>query len=82
MAEMGFKVYRFSISWSRIIPKGTGEVNPKGVEFYHNVFRELHKYNIEPLVTMSRCPSAYSTGDFSMFLLDLPFWSRYSTVVL
>jgi 6-phospho-beta-glucosidase len=30
MAEMGFKAYRFSISWTRIIPNGTGEVNPKG----------------------------------------------------
>ena len=29
MAEMGFKVYRFSISWSRILPKGIGEVNPE-----------------------------------------------------
>ena len=30
MAEMGFKTFRFSVSWSRIIPEGTGAVNPKG----------------------------------------------------
>lgn len=52
MAEMGFKVYRFSISWSRIIPEGTGAVNPKGIEYYNNLINECLKYNIIPLVTM------------------------------
>ncbi len=52
MAEMGFKVYRFSISWSRIIPDGVGEVNPKGIEFYNNIIDECIKYDIIPLVTM------------------------------
>ena len=52
MAEMGFKTYRFSISWSRIIPEGTGTVNPKGIEYYNNVINECLKYGIEPLVTM------------------------------
>jgi 6-phospho-beta-glucosidase len=52
MAEMGFKVYRFSISWSRLIPEGTGEVNPKGVEYYNNLIDECLKHNIIPLVTM------------------------------
>ena len=52
MAEMGFKTYRFSISWSRLIPEGTGAVNPKGIEYYNNLINECLKYNIEPLVTM------------------------------
>ncbi len=52
MAEMGFKAYRMSIAWPRIIPDGDGEVNPKGIEFYKNVFNECHKYGIEPVVTM------------------------------
>jgi beta-glucosidase/6-phospho-beta-glucosidase/beta-galactosidase len=52
MAEMGFKVYRFSISWSRIIPQGTGDINPKGIEYYNNVINECLKYDIVPLVTM------------------------------
>ncbi len=52
MAEMGFKSYRFSISWSRILPKGVGEVNPKGIEFYNNLIDECLKYQIEPIVTM------------------------------
>ena len=52
MAEMGFKMFRMSISWARIFPNGEGEVNPKGIEFYKNVFNECHKYGIEPLVTI------------------------------
>lgn len=52
MAEMGFKAYRFSISWSRILPTGEGKISEKGIIFYKNVFKELKKYNIEPIVTI------------------------------
>jgi len=52
MAEMGFKVYRFSISWSRLLPEGTGRVNQEGIDFYNNVIDECLKYDIIPLVTM------------------------------
>ena len=52
MAEMGFKSYRFSISWSRILPDGTGAVNPQGIAFYNNLIDECLKYGIEPIVTM------------------------------
>ncbi|BCZ44959.1 6-phospho-beta-glucosidase [Clostridium gelidum] len=53
-AEMGFKVYRMSIAWSRIFPNGDDkEPNEEGLEFYDNVFDECLKYGIEPLVTMS-----------------------------
>ena len=53
-AEMGFKIFRMSISWSRIFPKGNEDKpNQKGLDFYRNVFLELKKYNIEPLVTIS-----------------------------
>ena len=53
-AEMGFKTYRMSISWTRILPNGDDDTpNEKGVEFYRNVFTELRKYNIEPLVTIN-----------------------------
>ena len=49
MAEMGFKVYRMSIAWSRIYPNGDDEYpNEEGLKFYDNVFDELKKYNIEP----------------------------------
>ncbi len=53
-AEMGFKIFRMSISWSRIYPKGIEEKpNEEGLEFYHDVFNELKKYDIEPLVTIN-----------------------------
>lgn len=54
MAEMGFKVYRFSISWSRIYPKGDEELpNEEGLKFYDNVINECIKYKIEPFITIS-----------------------------
>lgn len=54
LAEMGFKVYRLSIAWSRIFPNGDDEYpNEAGLQFYDNIFDECLKYGIEPLVTMS-----------------------------
>lgn len=53
-AEMGFKVFRTSIAWSRIFPKGDEETpNEAGLKFYDDLFDECHKYGIEPLVTIS-----------------------------
>ena len=52
-AEMGYKVFRLSISWPRIYPTGLeDEPNEEGLKFYDEVFDECHKYGIEPLVTM------------------------------
>ncbi|MFJ7977990.1 6-phospho-beta-glucosidase [Peribacillus sp. NPDC096379] len=52
-AEMGFKCYRMSIAWSRIFPNGDDEVpNEEGLKFYDDVFDELLKYGIEPVVTL------------------------------
>ncbi len=53
-AEMGFKCLRMSISWARIFPNGDDELpNEKGLQFYDNVFDELLKYHIQPVVTLS-----------------------------
>ncbi|MCL2599059.1 MAG: glycoside hydrolase family 1 protein [Firmicutes bacterium] len=53
-AEMGFKVFRMSISWARIFPKGDETTpNQEGLEFYDRVFDTLAKHNIQPLVTLS-----------------------------
>ncbi len=51
-AEMGLKAYRFSIAWTRILPEGTGAVNPAGIRHYEDVIDECRKYKIEPIVTM------------------------------
>jgi len=54
MGEMGFKVYRMSIAWSRIFPNGDdAQPNEEGLAFYDRVFDELHAQGIEPLVTIS-----------------------------
>ncbi|MDQ0229371.1 glycoside hydrolase family 1 protein [Metabacillus malikii] len=53
-AELGFKVFRMSIAWTRIFPEGTElEPNEEGLAFYDRVFDELHRYGIEPVVTIS-----------------------------
>ena len=57
--EMGFKTYRMSLAWSRIFPNGDElEPNEEGLKFYEDVFKECHKYGIEPLVTITHfdCP--------------------------
>lgn len=52
-AEMGFKCYRFSISWTRIFPTGEEDTpNEAGLKFYENLIDELLKYNIQPVVTI------------------------------
>ncbi len=52
MKEIGIKAYRFSISWARILPEGTGKINKKGIEFYNNIIDELLKNDIEPYITL------------------------------
>ena len=58
-AEMGFKTYRLSIAWTRIFPNGDEAApNEEGIAFYEDLFKECHKYGIEPLVTITHfdCP--------------------------
>lgn len=52
MKEFGIKAYRFSISWPRVIPNGTGAVNAKGIDFYNRLIDELLKAEITPWVTL------------------------------
>ena len=52
MAECGFSSYRFSISWSRIIPASDGIVNEKGIQFYNDLINELIRHHITPIVTL------------------------------
>lgn len=52
MKELGMKIYRFSLSWARIIPDGDGEVNPAGLIFYRKVIDCLLENGIQPFVTL------------------------------
>lgn len=59
-AELGMKSYRMSIAWTRIYPTGEEDTpNEKGLQFYDDVFDELHKYGIEPIVTISHYEQPY-----------------------
>ncbi|XP_048137288.1 beta-glucosidase 12-like [Rhodamnia argentea] len=54
MKEMGLDAYRFSISWSRVLPKGKleGGINKEGVKYYNNLINELLAHGIQPFVTL------------------------------
>lgn len=52
MAEMGLKTYRFSVSWARIYPTGSGKLNQLGLAFYQDIIDECLKNHIEPMVTI------------------------------
>lgn len=84
-AEMGFKVLRISIAWSRIFPKGDEmEANEDGLQFYDNVFDELHRYGIEPLVTLSHYETPlYLSEQYNGWLNPklIEFFKRYVTTV-
>lgn len=69
MKKMGLKAYRFSISWSRILPTGSGEVNQKGIDFYNNLINELIKAEIEPCITLFH-------WDLPQALQDIGGWAN------
>ena len=52
MRELGLKAYRFSISWSRVLPEGTGAVNERGLDFYKRLVDELVANDIQPMATL------------------------------
>lgn len=65
--EFGINGIRISIAWSRIFPTGFGEINPKGVEYYHNLFKECSIRGVEPFVTLHHFDtpaSLHESGDF------------------
>ena len=85
-AELGFKCFRTSISWSRIFPQGDEtEPNEAGLRFYDDLFDELHKYGIEPVITLSHFEMPYYLtqkygGWGNRELID--FFVRYAECVM
>ena len=52
MRELGMRAYRFSVSWSRVLPEGTGRINQAGLDFYSRLIDELLANGIEPMLTL------------------------------
>lgn len=80
-AEMGFKVFRTSIAWSRIFPNGDEEEpNEAGLQFYDDLFDECLKYGIRPLVTISHYETPFHLAEAYDGWLDrrlIGFYERY-----
>ena len=85
MAEMGFKAFRTSISWARIFPKGDEEKpNEAGLQFYDNLFDEMLKNGIEPVITLSHYETPlHLLTEYGGWLNEkmIGFWMRYVTTV-
>jgi len=67
MKELGLRAYRFSVSWPRIQPSGTGAVNDKGLDFYKRLVDELNAAGIAPFLTLYH-------WDFPQALQDRGGW--------
>lgn len=72
MKKIGLRAYRFSISWSRVIPS-KGCVNPKGIAFYSELVDELLKAGIQPMVTLFH-------SDMPQWVFDQGGWLSDKTV--
>lgn len=84
-ADLGFKCFRTSIAWSRIFPNGDEtEPNEEGLQFYDNVFDELLKYGIEPVITLSHFEMPYHIAkEYGGFMnrQTVDFFVKFSEVV-
>ncbi|MFL5666063.1 MAG: glycoside hydrolase family 1 protein, partial [Ktedonobacteraceae bacterium] len=74
MAELGLGAYRFSISWSRVLPDGTGAVNARGLDFYDRLVDELLAKGITPLATLYH-------WDLPLALHDQGGWLKRDTAL-
>ncbi len=70
--QLGMRSYRFSISWSRVLPGGWGQVNSKGLDFYKRLVAGLHERGIAPMVTLYH-------WDTPQTLQDLGGWEHRET---
>jgi len=83
MRELGLTAYRFSVSWSRVLPEGTGRVNPAGLDFYSRLVDALLEAGIEPLLTLYHWDLPAALDDRGGWLnRDCAGWfAEYATVM-
>ena len=83
MRELGLDAYRFSISWSRVLPLGTGEVNERGLDFYRALVDELLSAGIRPVITLYHWDLPAALDDRGGWLnRDVSWWfADYASVV-
>lgn len=73
LAWLGVDTYRFSVSWSRVVPDASGQVNQAGLDFYRRLVHGLHERGIEPSVTLYH-------WDLPQWLQDRGGWASRDTV--
>ncbi len=79
---LGFNVFRFSFSWSRILPEGTGRINKEGIAFYHKLIDECLGLGLTPYVTLYHWDLPYElekNGGWTSHQM-LKWFSRYVSV--
>lgn len=83
MAELGLKAYRFSISWSRVLPDGRGNVNQKGIDFYSRLVDGLLEKNITPFITLYHwdLPQALQDAGGWLNRRIIDWFAEYAAVV-
>ncbi len=83
MRGLGMKAYRFSISWSRVLPQGRGAVNPMGLDFYDRLVDALLENGIEPMVTLFHWDLPAALDDLGGWLNpDIAHWfADYASVL-
>lgn len=84
MKELSMNAYRFSLSWPRILPEGTGKINEKGLDFYDRLVDRLLEQGITPYITLFHWDLPYELFKRGGWLNpDMPEWfAQYTAAVM